>query len=356
MSVGLPPTDASIIRIISWNVNDIAPFLQTPITSFLHISKSSSSDSQNAKNYIFPASLRELLHRHNWPAMLFLQEVKIATGDVKTQDAVRVALNSKLLVEHSFEAGGPAYEAHFTLPNDLYNARGMRGNGRIYGVCSIFRSDLRESYDINVRTVDWDSEGRIAVIEITSTTTKMAIFNIYAVNGTDNPYRDSVTGAVRGTRHDRKLEIHRQLMRECMDLEHEGWDVLLVGDMNVALDARDGHPRLRTFPQQHILNRADFHEKLLERLDGKYEGFHGIDVWRKMHGEERKYTFFPRGRVWGTSCDRIDYFIAGTKAWDKGLINACGILDSEAERGPSDHVPIWADIRLECNGKVEVEL
>jgi len=113
--------------------------------------------------------------------------------------------------------------------------------------------------------------------------------------------------------------------------------------MNVAPDARDGYPKLRTFPQQHALNCADFHEKLLQGRGSK-QGFGGIDVWRQMHGNERRYTHYSRGREWGTSCDRVDYFIAGRKLWDAGLVTDSGIFDSEAERGPSDHVPIWVDV------------
>jgi exonuclease III len=135
-------------------------------------------------------------------------------------------------------------------------------------------------------------------------------------------------------------------MQECMDLEASGWDVLLAGDMNVAPDFRDGHPKLRTFPQQHSINRTDFHRRLLESKDGEKKGLNGVDVWRRMHGEERRYTYYSRGREWGTSCDRVDYFIAGRRAWDEGMIKATGIMDSEGERGPSDHCPIWADIEL----------
>ncbi|KAF1846152.1 DNase I-like protein [Cucurbitaria berberidis CBS 394.84] len=342
----LPPIDSNVLRIFSWNINGIAPFLQKPITSFF---QTSNKKAQGAKDAIPPASLRGFLQRHGWPAMLFLQEVKVATKDTKTQNDVKAAVKSRSPSEMTSGHNGPTYEAHFTLPNDPYNARGLRGNGKVYGVCSILRSDLRKDFDVNIRTVDWDQEGRISVVEVTSTSRKMAIYNIYAVNGTENPYRDPTTGAIRGTRHDRKLEFHRLLMQECMDLEKAGWEVLLAGDMNVAPDARDGYPKLRTFPQQHIVNRADFHEKLLE---GK--GLNGVDVWRQMHAEEKRYTYFSRGREWGTSCDRVDYFIAGRKAWDDGHIKACGILDSEAERGPSDHVPIWADVELERNDKVEI--
>jgi hypothetical protein len=85
--------------------------------------------------------------------------------------------------------------------------------------------------------------------------------------------------------------------------------------MNVALDARDGYPKLRTLPQQHVANRADFHDKLLEGGDdAETEGLKGVDVWRKMHGVEWRYTYFSRGREWGTSCDRVDYFIANRRA------------------------------------------
>ena len=352
-TASLPSTSLSTLRIFSWNVNGIAPFLQRPITTFFQVTDSQSAKTQDVKNVIPPASLRGFLQRHDWPAVLFLQEVKIAVKDENIQGAVRTAINSALPCESAPGAKGPLYEAHFTLPTDLHNARGLRGNGKIYGVCSIFRSDLRGKFNINTRTVDWDNEGRISVLEVEYASTKLAIFNIYAVNGTDNPYRNPITGAIQGTRHDRKLEFHRSLMQECIDLEDAGWLVVLAGDMNVAPDARDGHPKLRIFPPQHTLNRADFHEKLLTGNKGKIKGFNGVDIWRKMHDKERKYTYFPRGATWGCSCDRVDYFLAGRTVWDKGLIKACGILDNEMDRGPSDHVPIWADIKLEDNDRID---
>lgn len=340
------------MRIFSWNVNGISPFLQKPITSFFQASTSKKRTLQT-KDAIPPASLRGFLHRHAWPTMLFLQEVKIATKDKQTQDAVQAAVNSRLTSELTPDTKGPMYKTHFTLPNDRYNARGLRGNGQVYGVCSIIRSDLDEKYKVNVRTVDWDKEGRFSVVEVISDSAKVAIFNIYAVNGTENPYRDSTTGHDRGTRHDRKRQVHRLLAKECQELEKTGWDVLLAGDMNVAPDARDGFPKLRIYPHQHVLNRADFHANLLGDGGGEGRGLQGVDIWRKMYGEERRYTYFSRGRLWGTSCDRVDYFVVGKKAWDKGCVKACGILDTEAERGPSDHVPIWADFELKSDDDID---
>jgi exonuclease III len=72
----------------------------------------------------------------------------------------------------------------------------------------------------------------------------------------------------------------------------------------------------------------------------------GIDVWRAMKPDIRRFTYFPRTREWGSSCDRVDYVLTSKKLWDTGRVSDAGILDNEAERGPSDHVPIWVDINL----------
>lgn len=337
-----PPPD--VMRIFSWNINGIAPFLQKPITSFFHSSRT--SQAKRIKEVIPPASLRGFLHRHHWPAVLFLQEVKIASTDTKTQNAVRSAVNAALPIESTTSGKGPAYEVHLVLPTDRHNARGLGGNGKVYGVCSIIRSDLFLRYGARFRTVDWDQEGRVSIVELQAAASKLALFNIYAVNGTDNPYRDPATGAVRGTRHDRKLAFHRRLMEECLRLEDEGWGVLVAGDMNVAPSLLDGYPRLRTTPHQHVINRADFNSRFLgiKNGSGGSMSWDGVDVWRQIHETERRYTYFPRSREWGTSCDRVDYVIAGRSIWEAGFITGSGILDSEAERGPSDHVPVWVDV------------
>ncbi|KAG9194385.1 exodeoxyribonuclease III [Alternaria panax] len=349
--VPVPPRKSHTLRIFSWNINGILPFLQKPTASFLSPAEAEVTANRSPKDAKPPASLKAFLYRHQWPSILFLQEVKIASTDKKTQDAIKAGLKSRLPIElTSSTERGPLYYAHFTLPTDTVNARGPKGSGRIYGVCSVVRRDLMDTYHVAFRTAAWDREGRVHVVEVKSRTSKakLAIFNIYAVSGSENAYRDPSTGARIGTRHDRKREFHSLLMRECKELEEQGWDVLLAGDMNVALDERDGFPTLRVFPPAHVINRADFHEKLLEENgEEKSGGFNGVDVWRKMHEEERRYTYFSRGRKWGSSCDRVDYFIAGRKTWEKGCVKACGIMDSEEELGPSDHVPIWADFELE---------
>jgi exonuclease III len=294
--------------------------------------------------------------------MLFLQEVKIANTDTKTQEAVRKAVNARILSEG--DSPGLLYDTYFTLPTDRKNARGLGGTGKVHGVCSIVRSDLSESFNLKAehRTVNWDKEGRVSIVELSSLPPvssstppiRLSIFNIYAVNGTDSRYRDPRTGAVIGTRHDRKLEFHRLLMEECISMEKEGWDIVMAGDFNIAPARIDGYPNLRTFPHQHGLNRADFLAKFLgqekTRAGGEEEhedsGWRGVDVWREMNPDIRRFTYFSRNREWGSNCDRVDYVIVGRKIWDAARISAAGILDNEVERGPSDHVPIWVDIAL----------
>lgn len=372
-SPSAPNTDASILRIYSWNINGITPFLQTqkPITSFF----TPSSTSNKATNQNSPPhpSLREFLRRHNWPQVLCLQEVKIAHSNLKTQNLVRVAVNpSKDEDTHE-----PRYEVFFTLPTDKLNARGPGGNGKICGVCTIICSDFFRSSVTNIHSVPWDNEGRISIIEIstpipiqqdkkarqrnqdTESTPnlqepetadpgpqcqKLAIWNIYAVNGTSNLWRDEKTGEVLGTRHDKKLDVQKRTMQECLKMQGEGYKILIIGDLNIAPQKIDGYPNLRTYPPQHSINRSDFNTKFLDAEN--QEGLGGVDVFRYLRGEERRYTYFPRGVEWGASCDRVDLAVASREMVEDDEIVGVEIWDSVVERGPSDHVPISVDIRL----------
>lgn len=321
----------STLRIFSWNINGITPFIQRPITTFFTKSRSSVAADEDL---VPAASLRDFLRRHQWPEVLGLQEIKIANSDQSTQAAVRRAVNAKGTTGDD----GPEYEVHYTLPTSKFNARGW--GGKVYGVCSIIRRDFSSKHVKRVRNVSWDDEGRFSVIELHN---KLVIWNIYAVNGTDNPYRDSKTGEELGTRHDRKLQVHKLLYEECCRMQNEGHSHVLIGDLNIAPSRIDGHPNLRTFPTQHVGNRADFHDKFLNPDNP----FHGIDVWRYMHPDVRKYTYHSRGIEWGSSCDRVDLVVASQQLVSEGRIKSSKIFDSPQERGPSDHVPISVEIDIE---------
>lgn len=208
--------DESQLSIYSFNCNGIDPFLQTPISSYFQPRERQQQAS---------SPLRDMLRRYEWPTVFFLQEVKISSEDYATIRAVERSVKlGKSNADDAFD-----YEAHFCLPSDQYNARGFRG--KIYGVCSIVRKDFANAIAC-IRPVSWDREGRLLIIETIPSQhlPKLALINIYAVNGTDNPYKDPETGQVIGTRHDRKLQFHQLLQQECRNMEARGFAVVLAGD------------------------------------------------------------------------------------------------------------------------------
>lgn len=337
--------DEDEISIYSWNVNGIAPFVQPTITSFFQSGAVATEQSSKATK----ASLRDFLRRHKWPTLLFLQEVKINPDDATTIRAVQQAVKrqSNELLD------SPDYEAHFCLPSDNYNARGF--GRKIYGVCSIVRKDFAEQFVERIRPVSWDLEGRVLVVETKARggVPKLAIINIYAVNGTDHAYKDPVTGDLVGTRHDRKLQVHALLQKECRELEAAGACVIVAGDLNIARAPIDGFPNLRTFPKQHCLNRADFEarflspKKELPSVNAEATGqkddaasLEMIDTFRYLHPDQKSYTYYPQTRTFGESCDRVDLILISKKL-GASLVRA-GMLETISERGPSDHVPLYA--------------
>ncbi|KAI0468157.1 DNase I-like protein [Xylaria cf. heliscus] len=378
------PAKSGTLRIFAWNVNGLASFVapdlqgrpgmdQHSIRSFFKTDPRTVETSGKRKRegeenehgstegdgawQVGRAdgkpSLRGALRRLGWPHILCLQEIKIKRGDERTMDAVRAAVND------ASTDGGPAYDVHFNLAQDPHNAKGF--GGKIYGVATVVQRVFARAYIETIRDVAWDKEGRVQIIETrdSANAVKFAIINIYAVNGTSNPHR-SPERSVIGTRHDRKLAVHFELLREARRLEAGGFAVVVAGDVNVARDARDGYPCLRTWPRQHVVNREDFNEKFFsgnsggatarggeEDVDGPLVGFNGIDTFRSVHGDARRYSYYPRGRDWGSSCDRVDLIIA-SRVLDRLLVDA-GICDNPRDRGPSDHCPIWAEFgyRLE---------
>ncbi|MCJ1289054.1 hypothetical protein MMC34_000586 [Xylographa carneopallida] len=339
------------LRVFCWNINGINAFLQPTITSFFHSSKKRHPSRHASSRESSPPppspSLRDCLQRWKWPQVVCLQEVKIARTDVKIQQTVRKAVRAPLNVLHRDSEQEPSYSAHFSLPRDKYNARGF--GGKVYGVCTLILDDLvsdeHSSKADLIKEVPWDLEGRVLILELPSR--KLAVFNIYAVNGTDNPYRDTRTGEVTGTRHDHKRAFHNDLQAECKSYESRGWAVVVAGDLNISRTPLDGFPG-RRMGGEHVTNRINFEAKF---MDTKQEGgLEMVDTYRALHGDERKYSYRGRDGEWGSSCDRVDLILLSSNRLTEeriALIEA-DILDEEAERGPSDHVPLYATIQVEA--------
>lgn len=348
------PLPANAIRVFSWNINGISPFVQPSISSFLNPTANAARSSP---------SLRGFLRRNHWPHIVNLQEVKINPSDDATKRAVEKAVNHR--------GDGPVYAVHFCLPRDKYNARGF--GRKVYGVATIIRKDFLEDEVVAVREVQWDVEGRILVVE---TKSKLSIWNIYAVNGTDNPYKDPSTGQVVGTRHDRKLAFHKLLLQECRQLESQGWRVVLSGDLNISPRPIDGFPKIRTNPEQHVRNRADYNSKFLDA--NNMDGLRAADSFRYLHPESRKYTWISTTRPWLSSCDRVDHILVSrsiTEGTREAFSHPChstddqlpqhddlnsdkpevslleaDILMTEADRATSDHVPIYVTLAMKKSG------
>lgn len=323
----------SWLRIYSWNINGISPFLQPTMASFF---KRKAGESQSSDESSL-ASLRQVLKRFHWPQLLFLQEVKINPEDDSIKRAVERAVNKPL----SSDDEGPTYKVRFCLPKDKYNARGF--GRKVYGVASIIRDDFLEDFVEQIREVAWDLEGRVSLVQ---TKHKLAIFNIYAVNGTDNPYKDPQTGIPSGTRHDRKLAFHRQLMEEGKRLEQAGYRLVIAGDINVAPARIDGHPNLRTRPQQHVKNREDFHKRFLSLPSEEEPGLALVDSFRHLHPQEKKYSWTSRTKEWLSSCDRVDLVLVSSSLVASGALKEADICMTLVDRGPSDHCPIYVSIEL----------
>lgn len=371
----LEATDSSgmrYIRVFSWNINGVHSFLPsstTPITSFFkpvprELKRATDEEpldktSEPRKTPSAGSTLRTFLSRHDWPEVLFLQELKINRRDQKTPTALLSALNTPLGSNDQVTASS-SYTLDVNLPRDKFNARGF--GGKLYGVGTILREDFASQHIATVRHAEWDLEGRVSIVEMqqpsddclerdtesdehskADKSRPLALINVYAVNGTSAPYRSPENGQTVGTRHDHKILFHSKLRDECLQLEERGFDVVVVGDLNVARGQLDGHPNLRTWPKQHCVNRADFNTKFFGKDDNKradaYVGgddvksgeisFQGVDVFRALRGKERKYTYHPRrDGEWGSSCDRVDLIIASKSLYENGGIDDTDILDS----------------------------
>ncbi|MDI1485517.1 MAG: hypothetical protein OHK93_000655 [Ramalina farinacea] len=313
------------LRIFSWNINGITPFLPptTPkITTFLK---------QPPKTQTPPQpSLRNCCRRWSWPHIVCLQEVKIAHTDTKTQAAVSRHINHPVDPQDEDDAQRHLYEPHFCLPTDKHNATGF--GGKVHGVCTLVRKDLEKN--VHIKRVAWDLEGRVLIAELAAQ--GLVIMNVYAVNGTTYDYRDSTTGKVIGTRHDRKRQFHTLLADEVRGYEAKGWGVVVIGDINISRTVIDSFPQLR-MGKEHVENRADFERKFMHARE---EGALGMcDTFRYDRGEERKYSYRPTNKPWGEGGDRVDMGLVTMGL--VGRVEGADILDEEMERGTSDHVPLY---------------
>ena len=218
----------------------------------------------------------------------------------------------------------------------------------MYGVMTLLRDDCAKFEGAVCRGVDWDQEGRVLILTSSANTDPdhppLAVVNVYAVNGTSRPYFDPATGKQIGDRYWRKREFQRLLAGNCKRLQKQGFEVVVVGDLNVSRTKLDVYPRLRVeYP--HNVARKQFHELFLEGSDDfsgeKEQGselvnLNFVDTFRHFHPTERKYSWFAGGGA--RDYARVDLILVSRSLKDR--VAEAVILDGPRYRFDSDHAPV----------------
>jgi exodeoxyribonuclease-3 len=277
------------MRIVSWNVENLARWLEDGAGGL-------------------PALHAQL----GSPDVLCLQEVR-----VRPQDEALVA---------RMHAALPGFTCHASLNRDPHNGR-FRG-GRAYGVATWLRAAL----DATPLRLAWDTEGRVIVCALP--TLRLAIINVYAVNGTARPHWDDERGGPHGDRHQFKQRFIERLGDEARALQAGGLELVLVGDWNVSRTRQDAAPRLRT-EEPHATARRRFNEEFMG-------GLQLADAFRHLHPEARAYTWFnPRSRH-RLDAARVDFALLGEPLLPR--LAGAGIEADPSLRPGSDHAPLWIEL------------
>ncbi|WP_156041255.1 exodeoxyribonuclease III [Chondromyces apiculatus] len=279
---------------VSWNIENLASHLaeeaETPLTA--------------------------VLEAFGGPEILCLQEIRL-----RPRDEALVARMQEAL---------PGYACHFALCDDPKNVT-FRG-GRMYGVATYVKRSLGEA---KAATFPWDREGRAVVTAIEAL--GLAVVNVYAVNGTSKAYWDHELGRHEGDRHAFKRRFLTRLMEACLELLDLGVELVLTGDWNVSRTKNDTFPRLRT-EEPHALARAQLNEVFMPTLGA-------VDIFRHLHPEARKYTWFnrqaPPGRL---DAARVDYALVSEDLVPH--VVEADIAEAPELRWRSDHAPLFVKLRV----------
>lgn len=280
-----------VLRVVSWNVDGLARLLAPD------------------------ARLADVHAALGAPDVLCLQEIRLRPVDGELVARMAAAL--------------PRYVCHFALSDDPKNVT-FRG-GRMYGVATWVRASLRPRPAV---TFPWDREGRVVVTELPSR--RVAIVNVYAVNGTDKAYWDHERGAFVGDRHAFKRRFVERVGEEAKALRARGLDLVMIGDWNVSRTRQDTYPRLRT-EEPHALARRLFNDVFMPSLDV-------VDAFRELHPDARKYTWFRR-HVPPPRLDaaRVDFALVSRSLLPR--VVEADVDERPEARGASDHAPLWIAIR-----------
>ena len=154
---------------------------------------------------------------------------------------------------------------------------------------------------------------------------------IYAPNGNPQP----------GPKFAYKLAWLDRLAVHAGDLLASGAPVVLAGDYNVVPEPRDIYPT--TSYDQDALVHPESRAAFRRLLDLGW-----IDAMRRLHPEERIYTFWDyRRNRWGRDAGlRLDHLLLN-ETTARRLASAGVDRDVRGQPGASDHAPVWIDLGSE---------
>ena len=163
----------------------------------------------------------------------------------------------------------------------------------------------------------FDFEQRIACATVSSPVGDVMVASVYVPNG--------------GKDFDAKMRFLQALESYVADAERDGKLLIVCGDLNVALEERDIHPKLR---KPHMIGATPEERALLARVISL--GL--VDVHRKFEGEnDNLFTWWAPWRQmkernigW-----RIDYVLAS-----KAMADRATSAVIQREVGSSDHGPV----------------
>jgi exodeoxyribonuclease III len=250
---------------------------------------------------------RHLVEDLGVPDVLCLQELEMRADDADKIERAHAALRG--------------YDCFLSLPRDRFNVT-YRG-GRAYGVATYVRKSLRAKGYVP----EWDREGRVVIVKVS----RIAIVNVYLVNGTSRPWFDPETGERAGDRHSFKRALQRLVLDDAATMR----DVVVIGDFNVSRSKLDVYPRLRT-EEPHGRARKELNDRIDEL------GF--VDAFRALHPTAKKYTWFARGAAARGKVDgaRVDYALV-SKSLAPRVVEA-DIDESRANTVGTDHAPFWIEL------------
>lgn len=200
--------------------------------------------------------------------------------------------------------------ALLVAPEDYWSC--WHGSGGYSGVALLIRRSFVASQPVFAHPA-FDFECRIVAADIDG----MVVASVYVPNG--------------GKDYEAKVRFLDALSTWAVDVEARGMTVVVCGDVNVAREDRDVHPKERKAGQ--IGTRPDERSLVQKMLVGGL-----VDVGRTLDpANDELFTFWPpwRQRRPRNIGWRIDYVLAGERL-------AARARTSESRRtfGTSDHAPV----------------